>query len=147
MALPQKARSAARAVLAAASALVLTAAAFLYTPVALEASQQGPGMAIRTRLIVAVLMLSALSNWMQAVRPKKRIVQLAINASSGFNLIWIFSFVGPPVVLASLLGAALATVPAPRRFILILIGVAAAGLGLGLLLLRLTEPPGEHIFG
>ncbi len=147
MALLHKARSAAPRILAVVSSLVLTAAAFLYTPIAIDTASQGPGMAIRTRLIVAVLVLSAVSNWIQAVRPKKRIVQLAINASSGFNLIWIFSFVGPPVVLASLLGAALATVPAPRRFILILIGVAAAGLGLGLLLLRLTEPPGEHIFG
>lgn len=147
MALLQKARSAAPRILAVVSSLVLTAAAFLYTPIAIDTASQGPGMAIRTRLIAAVLVLSALSNWMQVVRPKNRIVQLATTASSGFNLIWIVSFVGLSVVVASVLGATLATVPAPRRFIAILIAVAVAGLALGLLVLRLTQPPGEHIFG
>jgi hypothetical protein len=35
----------------------------------------------------------------------------------------------------------------PRRFAVAVVSVAVAGFCLGLVLLRLTEPPGEHIFG
>ena len=62
---------------------------------------------------------------------------MATNLSCGFNLIWIFSYVGPPVVVASVLAAGLATVPAPRRLLPILMGAAVAGLCFGLLALRI----------
>jgi len=104
-------------------------------------------MVLRIWLLLAFVIVSAVSMWMLVVGRESLAVRLAINLSCGFNLIWIFSFVGPPVVVASVLAAGLATVPAPRRLLPILIGVAAAGLCAGLLVLRFTEPPGEHIFG
>jgi hypothetical protein len=65
------------------------------------------------------------------------LVKVAVNLSCGFNLIWIFSFIGPPVVLASVVAAGLATVPAPRRLLPVLLGAAVTGLCLGLLVLQI----------
>jgi hypothetical protein len=149
MGMLRKATSAVPRILAGASALVLTAVAVLYAPVVIGGSQgqQGQAMATRSQVILAVLVISAASTWLLATRPASRAARIATNASGGFNLIWIFSFVGLPVVLASLLGALVATVPGPRRLIAILIAATAIGFGLGLVVLRLTQPPGEHIFG
>jgi hypothetical protein len=145
----QRARSAAPRILAGLSAVVLTVTSFAYSPLAVSATptQGGPGMALRIWLLLAFVIVSAVSTWMLVVGRESLAVRLAINLSCGFNLIWIFSFVGPPVVVASVLAAGLATVPAPRHLLTILIGVAAAGLCAGLLVLRFTQPPGEHIFG
>lgn len=143
----RKAVSGAPRFLAGASAVILTGAALLYAPIPFDAAVQGPGMVIRTQLILAAVIVSAISTWILAIRPESQVVRLATSASSGFNLVWIFSFVGLPVVLASLLGIAVATVPVPRRLVLALIAVAVAGFALGLLMMRLTQPPGEHIFG
>lgn len=145
----RNARSAAPRILAGASALVLTAVAVLYATIVTDTSQgqQGQRMATRTQLLLAVLVISAASTWLLAARPPSRAVRIATTVSCGFNLIWIVSVVGLPVVVASLLGALVATVPGPRRLSAILIAVAATGFGLGLVVLRLTQPPGEHIFG
>jgi hypothetical protein len=132
--------------LAGASAVVLTGAALLYAPIPFDAALQGPGMVIRTQLVLAVVIVSAIATWMLAMRPENQVVRLATSASSGFNLVWIFSFVGLSVVLSSMLGIAVATVPGPRRLGLALVAVAVAGFALGLLMMRLTQPPGEHIF-
>ena len=134
-------------VLAGAAAAVLTVAALLYVPIALASAAQGPAMVVRTRFVLVVLILSAISTWLLAIRPKGLVGRFATNASTGFNLIWIFSFPGLPIVSASLLAAGVATVAGPRRLIPELIASAFIGLGLGLLLLMLTEPPGEHLFG
>ncbi|HEY8864181.1 MAG TPA: hypothetical protein VIO37_08420 [Candidatus Dormibacteraeota bacterium] len=141
----QKGRSAAPRVLAALAALVLSAVAFVYTPIVVTTTSQGSG--IRIWLLLALVIVSALSTWMLVVGRENLVVRLAINFSCGFNLIWIFSFIGPPVVVASVLAAGLATVPAPRRLLPVLIGAAVAGLALGLIVLIVTQPPGERIFG
>jgi hypothetical protein len=141
----EKARSATPRILAGLAATILTATAFIYTPIAVAVS---PSIfAIRVWLLLASVIVSAVSTWMLVVGRESSLIRIAINVSCGFNLVWIFSFVGPPVVGASVLAAGLATVPAPRRLIPVLIGVAVAGLCLGLLVLRSTQPPGEHIFG
>jgi hypothetical protein len=149
MALVRKAWNSGPRIVAGFAALVLTAAAVFYASIALNASQggQGQGMALRAQLLLAVLVVSAAANWLLATRPSNRVVRVAANLSGGFNLVWSFSFIGLRVVVASLLGAAVATIPGPRRLGAILIGVAAAGFALGLLMFRLTQPPGEHIFG
>lgn len=143
----QKAQRTVPRVLAGAAAAVLTVAAFLYVPIALASAAQGPAMAVRTRLVLVVLILSATSTWLLAIRPTGPVGRFATNGSTGFNLIWIFSFAGLPIVGASLLAAVVATVAAPRRLLPELVASAFVGLGLGLLLLILTEPPGEHLFG
>jgi hypothetical protein len=134
----ERARSAAPRLLALASAVVFTAFAFLYTPTALAISASlGQGYKIRIWLLLASVIISAVSTWMLVVGQHRLAVRVAINLSSGFNLIWIFSVIGPPVVLASVVAAGLATVPAPRRLLPWLVGVAVAGFCLGLLALRL----------
>jgi hypothetical protein len=130
----QRARSAAPKLLAGVSALVLTGVA-LYSAAVAVLPQQGTGMVIRIWLLLAFMVVAALSSWMLVVGQESLLVRLAINLSCGFNLIWIFSSFGPPVVVASVLAAGLATVPAPRRLLPILIGAAVAGLCLGLLVL------------
>jgi hypothetical protein len=130
----EKARSAAPRVLAGVAALVLTVTTFIYTPIA----SQGSGLGIRIWLLLAVMIVSAVSTWMLVVGHVSPVVKVLINLSCGFNLVWIFSSVGPPVVVASVLAAGLATVPAPRSLLPMLIGVAVAGLCLGLLVLRFS---------
>ncbi len=74
--------------------------------------------------------------WMLVAGQQSTLLKLAINVSGGFNLIWMFSFFGPPVVVASAIAAGLATVPAPRRLLPMLVGAAVVGLCLGLLALQ-----------
>jgi hypothetical protein len=133
-------------IVAGAAAAVLTAAAVLYTPIAVASSAQGSAMAVRTRFLLAVLVLSAISTWLLAIRPTGLVARSLSSFTNGFNLIWIVSFVGPPVVVASLLAVAVATMTGSRRLILRLTVLVVGGLGLGVLLLFLTEPPGEHLF-
>jgi hypothetical protein len=147
MTLIRKAWAAAPRILAGASALVLTAAAVFYTPIVLGLGQQGYGMGIRTNVLLVVLAISAASTWLPVAGRGGRGIRVITSVTCGFNLVWIFSVVGIPVVTASVLGAIVAIVPGPRRFGAVLIGVAAIGLGLGLLMFRLTEPPGERLFG
>jgi hypothetical protein len=130
----EKARAAAPRVLTAAAALVLTATTFIYTPIA----SQGTGTGIRIWLLLAVMAISAVSTWMLLVGRRDLPIRLLINLSCGFNLVWIFSAVGPPVVVASVVAAGLATIPAPRSLLPALIGVAVAGLCLGLIVLRFS---------
>jgi hypothetical protein len=130
----EKARAAAPRVLAGVGALVLTGTTFIYTPVA----SQGTGTGIRIWLLLAVMAISAVSTWMLVVGRQDLPIRLLINLSCGFNLVWIFSAVGPPVVVASVVAAGLATIPAPRSLLPALIGVAVAGLFLGLVALRFS---------
>jgi hypothetical protein len=67
--------------------------------------------------------------------------------AGGFNGIWMFSFVGVPVVVASLMAIVVSAVGVPRRLAAAIVSLALVGFGVGLVVLRLTEPPGEHIFG
>jgi hypothetical protein len=121
-----------------ASAVVFTVFAFLYSPTALAVpASLAQGYRIRIWLLLASVIISAVSAWMLVVGQHRLAVRLAINLSCGFNLIWIFSVIGPPVVLASVVAAGLATVPAPRGQLPLLVGAAVAGLFLGLLTLRL----------
>ena len=60
---------------------------------------------------------------------------------------WIFSFVGLPVVVVSLMAIFVSAVGVPRRLAAAVGALAVVGFGVGLVVLRLTEPPGEHIFG
>ena len=135
----QRVRSAAPRLLAGVSALILAAVA-LYSAAVAVLPQQGTGIAIRIWLLLAFMILAALSSWMLVVGQESVLVRLATNLSCGFNLIWIFSSFGPPVVVANVLAAGLATVPAPRRLLPVLIGAAVAGLCLGLLVLLFTRP-------
>ena len=104
-------------------------------------------MAVRTHVLWAVLVISAAATWIFVFRPGNRLSRFVIGFVSGFNCIWIVSFVGLPVVAASLVAVSVAAVPSSRRWIPVLLALAVFGLGLGLVMLRLTEPPGEHIFG
>ena len=131
---------------AAFSATVFTAAALLYAPIGLG-TESPEGMAVRTHALWAVLVLSAAATWILATKPETRLVRLVSGVAGGFDLIWIFSFVGPPVVLAGLAAVCVAAIGAPRRVGLAVFALAIVGLGLGLVLLRLTQPAGEHIFG
>jgi hypothetical protein len=140
-------RNATPRILAGASALVLTAAAVFYAPIVMGLDRQSNGIENRTAVLLAVLVISAASTWLPLAGRGGRGVRVITSATCGFNLVWIVSVVGIPVVTASLLGAVVAVAPGPRRFSAVLIAVVAIGFGLGLLLLRLTEPPGEHIFG
>jgi hypothetical protein len=147
MGLVRRVWSAAPRVLAGLSALVLTTAAIFYTPIVMGLGRQGNGMGIRTMVLLVVLVISAASTWLPLAGRGGRGVRVITSATCGFNLVWIVSVVGIPVVTASLLGAVVAIVPGPRRFSAVLIAVVAIGFGLALLLLRLTEPPGELISG
>lgn len=136
----------ARAALAGLSAFVLSAAAVLYATIAFDTSSP-PGMEARTRLVWAALVLSAASSWILAFRKENQSSRLVTGFASGFNGIWLVSFVGFPVVAASLLACFAAAVTGPRRRVPVVIALAALGLAMGLVMVRLTEPPGEHIFG
>lgn len=131
-------------VAAGAAAAVLTLAVLLYAPIAVTTSEDG--MAVRTHVLLAVLAVSAVSTWMLAVRRGGLAVRFVVNLVNGFNVIWLFSFVGLPVVVASLVAMVIASL-GPRRLVAPLVAASLAGLATGLLLLRLTAPPGEHIFG
>jgi hypothetical protein len=134
----EKARRAAPRFLAIAAASVFTVFAFLYTPTAFAVpATLGQGYQARIWLLLASVIIAAASTWMLVVGQQSPFVRLAINFSCGVNLIWIFSFIGPPVFVASVVAAGLATVPAPRRQLPILIGAAVAGLCVGLLALQL----------
>jgi hypothetical protein len=98
---------------------------------------QTPGMTIRIWVLLIFMVVAALSTWMLVVGQTGLLVRLAINVSCGFNLIWALSSFGPPVFVASVVAAGLATVPAPRRLLPVLIGAAVAGLCLGLLVLQI----------
>jgi hypothetical protein len=84
---------------------------------------------------------------MLAIRPHGRIPRLVSSVAGGFNGIWIFSFVGLPVVGASLIAIFVSAVGVPRRLAAAVVALAVVGFGIGLVVLRLTQPPGEHIFG
>ncbi|MEA2643990.1 MAG: hypothetical protein QOG08_1016 [Chloroflexota bacterium] len=142
----QKTWSRSLRVVAGVSALLLTAAAVLYAPVGLNASSP-IGVAVRAHLVLAVVVVSAAATWMLAIRPHARISRLVSSMAGGFNGIWIFSFVGLPVVVASLIAIFVSAVGVPRRLAAAIVSLALVGFGVGLLVLRLTEPPGEHIFG
>lgn len=129
--------------LAIVSVVALAAAAILYAPIATGPSQ-GTGMEIRTTLIFGVLVVSAASMSLIAARGHD-FVRAVASLSNGFNLVWIFSFVGPPVVIAALMGIAAAVTVKPRRLVLLFLPICGAVLGA--LMLRLTEPPGERLFG
>ena len=134
----EKARRAAPRVLAITAASVFTVFAFLYTPTAFAIpASLGQGYQARIWLLLAPVIIAAISTWMLVVGKRSLFVRLAINLSCGVNLIWIFSFIGAPVFLASAAAAGLATVPAPRSQVPILIGAPVAGLCLGLLALQL----------
>ena len=135
-----------RRVLTGLSATVLTAAAFLYAPIALTADAP-PEMVVRTHLLLVLVAVSAVSTWIVAIKPQRYAARLVAGVAGGFNCIWIVSFVGPPVVLASLVAIVMSAIGIPRRFAVAVVAVALVGFCLGLVLLRLTEPPGEHIFG
>jgi hypothetical protein len=104
-------------------------------------------MAIRTHLVWAVVLLSAAATWIVAFRPERRVARLAAGVTAGFNGIWIFSFVGLPVVVVSLIAILVSAIGVPRRLVAAMFALAIVGFGLGLLVLRVTEPAGEHIFG
>ena len=135
----QKTWSRSLRVVAGLSAALLTVASVLYAPIA--------QMAVRTQLVLAVLVVSAAATWIMAIKPDSGAVRLVSSIVGGFNGIWIFSFVGLPVVVASLIAIFVAAVGVPRRVAALVIALAMVGFGAGLVVLRLTEPPGEHIFG
>jgi hypothetical protein len=135
----QKTWSRSLRVVAGLSAALLTVAAVLYAPIA--------ETAVRTQLVLAVLVVSAAATWIMAIKPASGAVRLVSSIVSGFNGIWIFSFAGLPVVVASLIAIFVSAVGVPRRVAALVIALAMVGFGAGLVVLRLTEPPGEHIFG
>jgi hypothetical protein len=117
----------------------------LYATIAFDTSSP-PGKEVRTRLVWAVLVLSAASTWILAFRRENQSSSLVTGFASGFNCIWLVSFVGLPVVAASLLACFAAAVTGPRRRGPVVIAPAALGLAVacdG----ALAEPPGENIFG
>jgi hypothetical protein len=128
------------------SAGLLTVAVALYASIGL-ATQSSIEMAVRTHLLLAVLVVSAAGTWIVAIMPRVRFPRLISGVAAGFNAIWIFSFVGLPVVVASLIAIFISAVGVPRRMTIAVMTTAIVGFGLGLLVLRLTEPSGEHIFG
>src|SRR5581483_4218988 len=105
------------------------------------------GMAARTHVVLFVLAISAVSAWLITISPHPTSVRFLTGVSAGFNLIWMFSFAGPPVVLASVVAVLVAVVGVPRRVGLTTSLLAVLGVSCGLILLRVTEPSGEHIFG
>lgn len=128
------------------AAVVLTLAAILYAPIALSA-QPSTGMDVRTHLVLVVAVISATGTWIMTVRPNRRAARFVTSLAGGFNGIWIFSGIGLPVVVASFLAVLVAAFGLPRRLVAVVVSLALVGLALGLLVLRLTEPPGEHLFG
>ena len=129
------------------AAVVLTAAVVLYAPIGLG-TQEPQGMAIRTHIFFAVLAISAVCAWVIAVGPEQSWFRFLAAATAGFNGLWLFSYVGPPVLLASLLTIIVAGTGGVRRSVAtIVVVLAVLGFGVAIVVLRLTEPPGEHIFG
>ena len=128
------------------AALLLTFAAVLYAPIGLG-PQSPTGMAVRAHLLLVVVVVSAAGTWILTIRPDRRIPRLVTSVAGGFNGIWIFSFVGLPVVVASLIAIFVSAIGVPRRLAVALVTLAVVGFCLGLVVVRLTEPPGEHIFG
>jgi presenilin-like A22 family membrane protease len=128
------------------AALVLTAAAVLYEPIALS-SQSSAGMDLRTHLLLVVVVISATGTWILTIRPNRRASRFVSSVAGGFNGVWIFSGIGLPVVVASLIAIFVAAIGLPRRVAAVVVALALVGLGLGLIAVRLTQPPGEHIFG
>ncbi|HVC78438.1 MAG TPA: DUF716 domain-containing protein [Candidatus Micrarchaeaceae archaeon] len=128
------------------AAVLLTAAAILYTPIALS-SQSTAGMDLRTHLLLVVVVISAAGTWIMTIRPNRRASRFISSIAGGFNGIWIFSGIGLPVVVASLIAIFVAAIGLPRRVAAVVVALALVGLGVGLIVVRLTEPPGEHIFG
>ena len=128
------------------AAIVLTAAAILYAPIVLS-TQSSTGMDLRTHLLLVVVVISAAATWILTISPNRRAARFVSSAAGGFNGIWIFSGIGLPVVVASLIAIFVAAVGMPRRIAAVVVALALVGLGLGLLVVRLTQPPGEHIFG
>jgi hypothetical protein len=142
----QKTWSGSLRVVAGLSAALLTVAAVLYAPYGLG-PQSPAGMAVTAHLLLAVVVVSAAATWLVAIRPDSRVARAVSGAAGGFNCIWIFSFVGLPVVVASLVAIFVSAIGVPRRLAIAVVTLAIAGLGLGLVVVRLTQPPGEHIFG
>ncbi len=128
------------------AAVLLTLAALLYAPIGLSA-QSTAGMAVRTHLLLVVVVVSATGTWILTIRPDRRVPRLVSSVAGGFNGIWIFSVVGLPVVVASLIAIVVAAIGMPRRLAVTVVALALVGCCLGLIVVRLTEPPGEHIFG
>ena len=128
------------------SAALLTVAAVLYAPIGLG-TESPTEMALRTHLIWVVVVIAAAGTWILAIRPDNRAARLVASMVGGFNGIWIFSFVGLPVVVASLMAIVVSAVGVPRRLAAAVVTLAIVGFGVGLVVLRLTQPPGEHIFG
>lgn len=142
----EKTRSASVRLGAGASAAVLTAAVILYAPIGLG-TQSPTEMAVRTHLLFAMVLASAAGIWILTIRPRANAARLVSAATAGFNCIWIFSFVGLPVVVASIVAISVSVIGVPRRRGIAAVVLAIAAFVLGLVVLRLTEPPGEHIFG
>jgi hypothetical protein len=128
------------------AAIVLTAAAILYAPIALS-GQSSTGMDLRTHLLLVVVVISAAGTWILTIRPNRRSARFVASLAGGFNGIWILSGIGLPVVVASLIAIFVAAVGLPRRVTGLVVGLALVGLAIGLIVVRLTQPPGEHIFG
>lgn len=142
----QKTWSRSLQVVAGLSAALLTVAVVLYAPIGLG-TQSPTEMAVRTHVVWFVVVVSAAATWILAFRPHGRIPRLVTSVVGGFNGIWIFSFVGLPVAAASLISIFVSAIGVPRRFAAAVVTMAIVGFGLGLVVLRLTEPPGERIFG
>lgn len=142
----QKTWSRSLRVVAGLSAALLTVVAVLYVPIGLG-TQSPTEMAVRAHLLLAVLVISAAATWILVIKPESRVARLVSSMVSGFNGIWIFSFVGLPVVVASLIAIFVSAAGVPRRLAVAVVTLAIVGLGVGLVVLRVTEPPGEHIFG
>src|SRR5256885_648869 len=123
------------------SATLLTAAAALYAPIALG---EDPllGMTIRTHVIWSVVLVAAASTWMLALLPHRSTPRLVSAFTGGFSGLWIFSFIGPPVVVASLVAIVMSGVGVPRRLTVAVVALAIVGFGVGLVVLRMTQPPG-----
>src|SRR5690348_15095861 len=110
-----------------ASAAVLTAAAILYAPIGLG-TQSPTEMAVRTHLFFAAVLASAAGMWILTIRSRANAARLVTAATAGFNCIWIFSFVGLPVVVASVVAISVAVVGVPRRRAIALLALAIAAL-------------------
>src|SRR6266550_5010534 len=94
-------------------------------------------------LLVAQTRPGAATHWIPwlTFRPRANAARLVAAATAGFNCIWIVSFVGLPVVGASVVVIAMSVVGVPRRRAIAMVAPAIAAFVLGLVVLRLTEPP------
>jgi hypothetical protein len=141
-----KTRSSSLRVIAGLSAALLTIAAVFYAPIGLG-TQSPIEMEARTHLLLGMVMFGAAGTWILAVRPQGRVARLVSSFAAGFNCVWIFTLIGLPVVVASLIAIVVSATGVPRRLGFAVVTLALVGLGIGLLVLRITQPPGEHIFG